>query len=575
MDKVLHFDLDTSFVKIKEIMKNKDFIELEFWAISDEYPNNNRSHFPYSTFQYNIDRNVFYNKPILGKFNNVTNNYETHVYKKKYDPEFDMEYYDYEDGERPLGIIRESDRVRVETDDNGLHWIVFSAVLWVKYNYQGVKRILKSKSGKVSVEVTVTKYHEDDNGIEIFDEWVFDGITILGYKPNTKVPVKEGINNARLTINEIMNERTFSNQLKTLCFAYEELNNDIKEESTHLYKEENDSETEGCIMSYADKRNALESILFTFVENNENVNLHVYDFNENIVFFHFSDIDYKSEYSIDEDGNIFIDFENKIIVDKSFNDKSNEKDEPTDDEKECKMDDEEDKDRQDEPKEDDECGKVGCSDDETIDENKSEEKEESSEDFYEEKKDEVEDSDSDNTDDNEDDDKDDCKDDCCNKFSINDEMFTGEELVDKYIADMAEKDNAYISLQKQYSEILSQKEILEEKVKKYEEQEAKIKMDAFCNEVSNVAKKEGFNEEEINSLVERCKKGEFADIKDAIKEIAYIVYTKKEVEELKEDNVENEKSTEFSAKVTEPKKESVEPEVDVSSFGNLKKFVNK
>ena len=150
MSKVLHFDLDTSFVKIKEIMRDKDFLEMEFWAISDAYPNRNKSHFPSGTFMPNIKKGRFYNKPILGKFNNVTDNYETHVYKKKYDPELDMEYYDYEDGgERPLGLIRESDNVRVETDKDGLHWIVFTAVLWVKYNYRGVKRILKSKNGKV------------------------------------------------------------------------------------------------------------------------------------------------------------------------------------------------------------------------------------------------------------------------------------------------------------------------------------------------------------------------------------------------------------------------------------------
>ena len=54
MSKVLHFDLDTSFVKIKEIMRDKDFLEMEFWAISDAYPNRNKSHFPSGTFMPNI-----------------------------------------------------------------------------------------------------------------------------------------------------------------------------------------------------------------------------------------------------------------------------------------------------------------------------------------------------------------------------------------------------------------------------------------------------------------------------------------------------------------------------------------
>ena len=43
----------------------------------------------------------------------MSNNYEVHNYKTKYDPEYGMEYCDYEDGERPLGLIRESDTVKI------------------------------------------------------------------------------------------------------------------------------------------------------------------------------------------------------------------------------------------------------------------------------------------------------------------------------------------------------------------------------------------------------------------------------------------------------------------------------
>ena len=64
--KVLHFNMDTSYIKIKEIMKNKDFISIEFWAISNEYPNNNNSHFTLESMEKNIERGSFFNKPILG-----------------------------------------------------------------------------------------------------------------------------------------------------------------------------------------------------------------------------------------------------------------------------------------------------------------------------------------------------------------------------------------------------------------------------------------------------------------------------------------------------------------------------
>ena len=557
MSKVLHFDLDTSFVKIKEIMRDKDFLEMEFWAISDAYPNRNKSHFPSGTFMPNIKKGRFYNKPILGKFNNVTDNYETHVYKKKYDPELDMEYYDYEDGgERPLGLIRESDNVRVETDKDGLHWIVFTAVLWVKYNYRGVKRILKSKNGKVSVEVTVLESHEDENGVEIFDDWVFDGITILGYRPNTKVPVQEGIPNAHLTINDLMAEKTFSNQLKTLCFAYEELNdNDMKESYSHLYKPDKNKETEGCIMSYTDKKNAFESILSTFVkEDNSNVNVHVYDFNDTTVFFSFDNVDYKSEYTLN-DGDIAIDFENKIVLNEEEVKQFKEKEEPTDDSKECKMGCN--KDGQEGEKEDNQCGKVGCDDDcdgkcgDGCDDNN--------------------DDDNKNPDDDHDDNCGNFQEDC-KKFSLNDELFTGEELVNKYLVDMEQKTTEYAELKKNYDQLMETNVVLEEKVKKYEAQEAKEKMQAFCEEVSNIAKKEGFDEKEIEALMEKCQKGEFADMKDAIKEIAYISFTKKN--DCEKDGC-NEKSTEFSAKANEPKRDNLNKvKTKKSSFENLQNFIN-
>ena len=51
-------------------------------------------------------------------------------------------------------------------------------------------------------------------------------------------------------------------------------------------------------------------------------------------------------------------FENKVVVNKNFVDNSQEKEEPIEDDKECKM---EKEDGQNNPKEDEQCGKVGCS----------------------------------------------------------------------------------------------------------------------------------------------------------------------------------------------------------------------
>ena len=72
--------------------------------------------------------------------------------------------------------------------------------------------------------------------------------------------------------------------------------------------------------------------------------------------------------------------------------------------------------------------------------------------------------------------------------------------------------------------------------------------------------------------MEKCQKGEFADMKDAIKEIAYISFTKKN--DCEKDDC-NEKSTEFSAKANEPKRDNLNKvKTKKSSFENLQNFIN-
>ena len=95
VQKVLNFSLESNNIHIKNLLQ-KDFIEIEVWAISDAYPNNNISHFPYKTLVRNIKNGNFYNKPVLGYWNNITSNYEVHngseEDKALYDPEYDIDY---------------------------------------------------------------------------------------------------------------------------------------------------------------------------------------------------------------------------------------------------------------------------------------------------------------------------------------------------------------------------------------------------------------------------------------------------------------------------------------------------
>ena len=118
----------------------------------------------------------------------------------------------------PLGVIRNEDLVEV-VELNGQTWVHFTCVLWAKYCYRQVKRLLKDKRKKISVEVEVIESHEDENGVEIIDKFTFDGFSLLGED------VTEAIPNAHLTILDKVNDAFYQKQEKCLSFAYKGLDN--------------------------------------------------------------------------------------------------------------------------------------------------------------------------------------------------------------------------------------------------------------------------------------------------------------------------------------------------------------
>lgn len=303
MSKVMRFDLNSQDIKIKEILNNKDFLKIEVWAISDAYPNNNKSHFPLDTMEVNINEGNFYNKPVLGRWNSQNGDYEVHNSTVKYDPEYDNTYFDYENGEVPIGVIRGTDEIKIVKKD-GLNWIVFTAVLWVKYGYQGIKKVLKSRKKKVSVEVSVFDSYIDENDIEVFKKWSFDGVTILGNLPNTKIPAHEGIENAHLTILEKLQEDTFSNQVRALQFAYQELDKDpnvIKEDNSSFNINNEEKEDNALALTYEQKRELLESFLRDNIKtDSDDCWIWVADLSDDCCYYGICGEFYKATYNIIE-----------------------------------------------------------------------------------------------------------------------------------------------------------------------------------------------------------------------------------------------------------------------------------
>lgn len=209
------FELTSKQLKYKDIF-NKDFLELEFYAISDIDPNRNRTHFTLDSMKKAISS--FVNKPILGFFKN--GDFEEHNGSIGYDREEDREFFDTEKGERILGLIRESDPIDIVEKD-GLHWIRFRCAIWVQYCYKQVRKILKDRSKKVSVEVMVHDKMVRDDGVEEILDFSLRGVTILGSRNGR--PIMEGIQGAHLSLIDDFENENYQNQKNVLSFAYKQI----------------------------------------------------------------------------------------------------------------------------------------------------------------------------------------------------------------------------------------------------------------------------------------------------------------------------------------------------------------
>ena len=215
--KKLTFELSPEQLRIKTLL-NKEFLAVDIMAISNIYPNRNKSYFTEDSMRNAIP--TFYEKPILGSFSALKDDFGGHDNGLIND-----EYGVHEDHtggryEVPLGLVRTKDRVELIEKD-GLKWISLSAALWVNYSYRQVKKLLKSRGKKVSVEVEVTKSHTDNDGIEVIDEFSLMGITILGSDYTEAIP------NANISIPELEGTEAYQMRKKSLTFAYQELDKSL------------------------------------------------------------------------------------------------------------------------------------------------------------------------------------------------------------------------------------------------------------------------------------------------------------------------------------------------------------
>ena len=219
---------DVSDIDIRPLL-NRDFLELSIKAISSANPNRNNSWFTVESLEK--AKPNFVNKPILGYFGG--DDFESHNGVWKQDSETGMDYWDTIDvskGERPLGIIRESDEIKIVEGADGLSWLCVTCVLWTQYSYKQVKRLLKDakramKEGgaakNVSVEVDILDSEKLPNGVLTINAFNLVGITILGSRNGRKI--EPGIENAELSVIDIMGKDFYEKEERKLRLAYERL----------------------------------------------------------------------------------------------------------------------------------------------------------------------------------------------------------------------------------------------------------------------------------------------------------------------------------------------------------------
>lgn len=262
-NKKLTFSVDAGDIDIKQLLQ-KDFLELSVKAISSANPNRNNSWFTRESMEKS--KHTFANKPVLGYFEN--DDFVSHNGSWDHDDETGLDYWNTlgKQGERILGVIRDSDSIEIVEDKDGLSWIKVSCVLWVEYNFKQVKRLLKDAkkarahgglAKNVSVEVDITDYTMLPNGVMQINEFNLVGITILGSRNGVKV--EPGIEDAGLSIIDIMGRDVFEQQSKAVRLAYEKLDNTAEKDKEDLSKME--ANQENAIFSEEEKIEQKDELL--------------------------------------------------------------------------------------------------------------------------------------------------------------------------------------------------------------------------------------------------------------------------------------------------------------------------
>lgn len=197
---------------ITDYRDDKRFLQLEIWGCCEGI-NRNESSFTIDSMKDAMQ--TLFNTPILCYIDKKKNDAKGHEMKLVGVDEKGNPIYNFDDGERIVGIVNESSNVRIEEADDGKQWAVYNALIFVDYNYELRQILQRDKIKSVSIEIEVLD-SEMIGEIEQINKFIYKGTTILGKE------IHPGIAGAMLKLLSF-NQENFGQFKRQVAFA---LNNE-------------------------------------------------------------------------------------------------------------------------------------------------------------------------------------------------------------------------------------------------------------------------------------------------------------------------------------------------------------
>jgi len=200
-----------------EDIKDKRFAKGIIHAFAD---GENANTWPIDTAVLADCANSVYDIPVVCKYNGFVNDFMSH-----------------ERDEVPIGFIKEtsptySNPIVFEKNPDGRLFIVIKCLIWKKYAKNALEVFKRSQGKKsVSVELTVTKGEEIDGKIRV-DEYVLEGITVLGDY------VTPAVKDARIQVEFAKDKADYLNSI-----GFSDNNNDTEAGEKNMTENEN---TQDC-----------------------------------------------------------------------------------------------------------------------------------------------------------------------------------------------------------------------------------------------------------------------------------------------------------------------------------------